>query len=244
MRHPRTGVLVSGRPQSGKTTFVNALLRAVPASHKVCVCEDTRELDAPLMHISYRQTKPKTGLADDETEKTLRELVEITLRSSPDRIVVGEVRGEEAAELVRAANAGSAVLCTLHANSAADALDALANAALLGDHKMPSPVVRSIFSRTIDVVIHLDSEDVELTGGSGDRPVLRQVMEIAAVSPMQASDERFTVVPIFEREDIGAPLVWTQHPLPPSLQRRLDRVLRRYGTTTQAVLAGEEVMRP
>jgi pilus assembly protein CpaF len=244
MRHPKTGLLVSGRPQSGKTTFANALLRAVPASHKVCVCEDTRELDAPLMHISYRQTKPRTGLADDQTEKTLRELVEVTLRSSPERIVVGEVRGEEAAELVRAANAGSAVLSTLHANSAADALDALSNAALLGDHKMPSQVVRSIFSRTIDVVIHLDSEDVELTGGGEGRPALRQVMEIAAVSPMQASDERFTVVPIFEREDIGAPLVWTQHPLPPALQRRLDRVLRRYGTTTPAVLAGEEVMRP
>lgn len=244
MRHPKTGVLVSGRPQAGKTTFANALLRAVPASHKVCVCEDTRELDAPLMHISYRQTKPRTGLADDQTEKTLRELVEITLRSSPERIVVGEVRGEEAAELVRAANAGSAVLCTLHANSAADALDALANAALLGGHNMPSPVVRSVFSRTIDVVIHLDSEDVELTGGGDARPALRQVMEIAAVSPMQGSNERFTVVPIFERDDIGAPLVATQHPLPPALQRRLDRVLRRYGTTTAAVLAGEEVMRP
>jgi Flp pilus assembly CpaF family ATPase len=62
MRHPKTGVLVSGRPQSGKTTFANALLRAVPATQKVCCCEDTRELHAPLMHISYRQTKPKSGL--------------------------------------------------------------------------------------------------------------------------------------------------------------------------------------
>ena len=243
MRDPRTGVLVSGRPQSGKTTFANALLRAVPATQKVCCCEDTRELHAPLMHISYRQTKPKSGLGDDEAEITLRDLIGLTLRSSPDRIVVGEVRGEEAAELTRAANAGSAVLCTLHANSAADALTALTNAALLGDHKMSAEVVRDTFSHTIDLVIHLDSEDVELRGGTGDRPVRRQVMEIAAVSPMQGSGQRFTVIPIFQREEIGAPLIWTKNPLPEALQRSLDRVLRGYGTTTQAVLEGHQVVR-
>lgn len=243
MRHPETGVLVSGRPQSGKTTFANALLRAVPPSQKVCVCEDTRELHAPLMHISYRQTKPKSGLGDDEVEVSLRRLIELTLRSSPDRIVIGEVRGPEAAELTRAVNAGSAVLCTLHANSAADALDALTNAALLGDHHMPSSVVRAIFSRTIDLVVHLNSEDVELRGATEDRPIRRQVMEIAAVSPMQGSEERFTVIPVFQREELGAPLVWTQNPLPESLQRRLDQLLRRYGTTTRAVLEGQQVVR-
>lgn len=243
MRHPKTGVLVSGRPQSGKTTFLNALLRVVPATHKVACCEDTRELHAPLMHISYRKTRPRAGMGDGEVEITLRDLVALTLRSSPERIVVGEVRGGEAAELTRAANAGTAVLCTLHAHSAADALDALVNAALLGDHSIPSAAVRSIFSRTIDVVIHLDSEDVELHGGVDDRPMRRQVMEIAAVSPLQTSDQQFTVIPIFQREEVGAPLVWTRNPLPPGIQTRLDRLLRRYGTSTLAVLDGQEVIR-
>jgi pilus assembly protein CpaF len=243
MRHPQIGVLVSGRPQSGKTTLLDALLRAVPPSHSVSCCEDTRELSAPLPHISYRQTKPRRALGDDEAEISLRKLVALALRSSPERIVVGEVRGAEAVELTRASNAGSAVLATLHAHSAEDALDALAAAALLGDHRLPYAVVRSIFSRTIAVVVHLDSEDTELRGGVDDRPVRRQVMEIAAVSPLQPSEERFTVIPVFEREEIGAPLRWTQSPLPPRLERRLDQVLRRYGTTTQAVLAGQEVVR-
>jgi pilus assembly protein CpaF len=243
MRHPSTGVLVSGRPMSGKTTLLNALLRAVPASHKVCCCEDTRELHAPLMHISYRQTKPRSGLSDDETETTLRDLVALALRSSPKRIVVGEVRGGEAAELTRAANAGAAVLCSLHSNSARDALDALVNAALLGDHQMPAEFVRANFARSLQVVVHMDAEDVELRGGDDDRPVRRQVMEIVAVSPMQGSSTRFAVIPIFKRPELGAPLQPTGEPLPEQLETWMDQVLRGYGTTTQAVLAGHEVMR-
>ena len=243
MRHPKTGVLVSGRPQSGKTTFLNALLRVVPGTHKVACCEDTRELHAPLMHISYRKTRPRSGLGDGEAEITLRDLIALTLRSSPERIVVGEVRGGEAAELTRAANAGTAVLCTLHAHAAADALDSLVNAALLGDHGMPAEAVRSIFSRTIDVVIHLDCEDVELHGSADERPIRRQVMEIAAVSPLQGNEHHFTVIPIFERTEVGAPLLWTRNPLPPQLHARLDQLLRRYGTSAQAVLDGQEVIR-
>lgn len=243
MRHPSTGVLVSGRPMSGKTTLLNALLRAVPASHKVCCCEDTRELQAPLMHISYRQTRPRSGLSDDETEITLRDLVALALRSSPKRIVVGEVRGGEAAELTRAANAGAAVLCSLHSNSAQDALDALVNAALLGDHLMPAEFVRANFARSLHVVVHMDSEDVELRGGDVDRPVRRQVMEIVAVSPMQGSDTRFSVIPIFKRRALGAPLLPTGEPLPEQLETWINEVLHPDNTTAQAVLAGHEVMR-
>jgi pilus assembly protein CpaF len=243
MRLPEIGVLVSGRPQSGKTTLLNALLRAVPSSHVVCCCEDTRELHAPLLHVSYRQTKPAIGLADDETEVTMLDLIALTLRSSPQRIVVGEVRGEEAFALTRAANAGTAVLATLHANSAAEALDALTTAAMFGGHSLPVQSVRSTFARTVHVVVHLDSEDVELRGAGEARPALRQVTEIAAVSPMQGSDDRFTVVPIFSRAEVGAPLERSPHPLPEALQRRLDRVLRRYGTNAQAVIDAEEPIR-
>jgi pilus assembly protein CpaF len=242
MRHPRVGVLVSGPPQAGKTTMVNALLRAVPNSHEVCVVEDTRELNAPLMQISFRRTRPRTGLSDDESEITLRDLVALALRSSPTRIVVGEVRGSEAVELTRASDAGAAMLATLHAHSAADALDALSNAALLGDHQLSPEIVRATFARNVDVVVHLESEDVELRGND-HRHVRRQVMEIAAVSPLQGGESRFTTIPVFTREDIGAPLVPTGHPLPARLNERLGKVLARYGTTLGAVLDGGEVIR-
>lgn len=243
MRHKQTGVVVSGPPQAGKTTFANALLRAVPNSHVVSCNEDTRELNAPLMHISYRQTKPRTGLSDEDSEITLRQLVHLSLRDSPTRIVVGEIRGSEAVELTRAGDAGAAMLVTLHAHSATDALDALSNAALLGDHNLSPEIVRATFARTVDVVCHLDAEDVELRGDDERRRVRRQVMEIAAVSPFQAGEQRFTTVPIFQREDIGAPLMPTGHPLPEKLQQKLDRAMRRYGTTIQAVIEGGEIIR-
>jgi pilus assembly protein CpaF len=239
MRHPDTGVLVSGRPQSGKTTLVNALLRAAPNSHVVRCVEDTRELDAPLMHISYRQTRPRSGLADGENEITLRDLVALALRASPTRIVVGEIRGEEAVELTRAGNAGTALLATIHSNSASGALDALSNAALLGDHNMSGEAVRSSFAEAIDVVIHLDSEDVELRGGDPDRPIRRQVMEIAAVSPFQGGEQRFTTIPIFARDELGAPLLSTGHPVPQGLARALNHVLHRHGTTLQGIVGQE-----
>jgi pilus assembly protein CpaF len=242
MRHPRTGVLVAGPPQAGKTTFANALLRAIPNSHVVCVVEDTRELDAPLMQISFRCTRPPTGLSDQESEITLRDLVKMTLRSSPTRIVVGEVRESEAVELTRASNSGSAMLATLHANSAADALDALTNAALLGDHQMSPEAVRATFAHNIEVVVYVDSEDVELRGDEQGR-VRKQVMEIAAVTPFQGGESRFTVVPIFQRDRIGAPLLPTGNPLPPRLDQRLGDVLARYGTTLAALLDGQEVIR-
>src|SRR5205085_12417033 len=116
----RAGVLVSGPPGSGKTTLVNALLRAVPASHRVLGAEETRELSAPLLHGCYYQTRP-AGPDTGEGEVTLRDLVRLALGMRPDLLVVGEVRGAEAYELTRAANAGCGVVCTIHANSAREA---------------------------------------------------------------------------------------------------------------------------
>src|SRR5258706_2585502 len=108
----------------------------------------------------------------------------------PDRIVVGEVRGSEAFELTRAINAGCGFLCTVHANSASEALDALVNAALMAGENVTERIVRKVFSESLDVVVHVDREDA--VGGDGD-PVQRRVAEIAAVVPALRDD--FTVEP-------------------------------------------------
>jgi pilus assembly protein CpaF len=137
----------------------------------------------------------------------------------PDRIVVGEVRGAEAFELSRAVNAGCGFLCTVHANSASEALDALVNAALMAGENVTERIVRKVFSESLDVVIHVDRDD--LVSGDADS-LRRQVMEIAAVVPALRDD--FTIEPLFMRDEVGSPLRWTGA-LPSRLEERLARVL-------------------
>src|SRR5262249_59264532 len=103
---------------------------------------------------AYSEVRPP-GL-DDTGEISLRQLVKFVLAMRPDRIVVGEVRGAEAFELSRAVNAGCGFLCTVHANTARDALDALVNAALMAGENVTESVVRRIFSGALDIGIHVD----------------------------------------------------------------------------------------
>jgi pilus assembly protein CpaF len=198
----RSRITVSGEPGAGKTTMAGALLAAVPPGHCIRACEEIRELAVPLAHGSYYEVRPP-GL-DGTGEINLRDLVKFVLAMRPDRIVVGEVRGAEAFELSRAVNAGCGFLCTVHANSAAEALDALVNAALMAGENVTERVVRKVFSEALDVVVHLDRDDGTSAEGGMIR---RQVMEIAAVVPAMRDD--FSVEPIFVRDRLGAPLRWT-----------------------------------
>src|SRR4051794_32807502 len=136
----------------------------------------------------------------------------------PDRIVVGEVRGGEAFELSRAVNAGCGFLCTVHANSASEALDALVNAALMAGGNVTERIVRKGFSQSLDVVVHLDRDDI--VGGDSEK-IRRRVADTAAVVP--ALRDAFTVEPLFVRDGRRGPLRWTGA-LPPSLATRLERV--------------------
>ena len=212
----RSRVTVSGEPGAGKTTLLAALLAAAPANQCVRACEEIRELAVPITHGSYYEVRPPA--LDGTGEITLRDLVKFVLAMRPDRIVVGEVRGAEAFELSRAVNAGCGFLCTVHANSASEALDALVNAALMAGENVTERIVRKVFSSALDVVIHLDRDDV--ANGDTDS-IRRRVVEIAAVVPALRDD--FTVEPLFVREDGRGPLRWTGA-LPPSLAARLDRV--------------------
>ena len=221
----RSRITVSGEPGAGKTTLLAALLTAAPTSHCVRACEEIRELAVPITHGSYYEVRPPA--LDGTGEITLRDLVKFVLAMRPDRIVVGEVRGAEAFELSRAVNAGCGFLCTVHANSASEALDALVNAALMAGENVTERIVRKVFSQSLDVVVHLDRDDVD--GGDADT-VGRRIVEIAAVVPALRDD--FTVEPLFVRDGRRGPLRWTGA-LPPSLACRLERVS---GTDVHAVL--------
>src|SRR5262249_20219827 len=159
-----------------------------PAGHCIRCCEEIREIAVPITHGAYYEVRPPS--LDGTGEISLRDLLKFVLAMRPDRIVVGEVRGAEAVELTRAVNAGGGCLCTVHANSAPDALNALVNAALMAGENVSERIVRKVFSEAVDIVVHVDRDDV--ARGSGIR---RQVTEITAVTP--ALHDNFTCEPLF-----------------------------------------------
>jgi pilus assembly protein CpaF len=168
----RCNVLVSGATSSGKTTLLNALATFVGAHERVVTLEDTAELRLEAPHVLRLETRPAT--ADGVREVGLDALVRAALRLRPDRLIVGEIRGVEAFELVQALSTGhDGSLATMHANSAADALARLEALVLRANPGWPLTAVRELVWRSIDVVVHLGR------GPSGVRGV-RQVIEVAA----------------------------------------------------------------
>jgi pilus assembly protein CpaF len=222
-------VLVSGPPGSGKTSLLSALINAAPAHHCIRCCEEVRELHVPLVHGSFYESRPPS--LDGSGEVSLRDLVKVVLAMRPDRIVVGEVRGPEAFELTRAVNAGCGFACTIHANSARDALNALVNAALMAGENVTEPVVRKVFASTLDLVVHLDRDSVR----DAETPLRRQVIEVLAVVPSLHDD--FSTEPLFRRAGLGKSLEWTGVTPPDDLTDRLQRVLPR-GTSLRQLLEG------
>ena len=215
----RSRVAVSGEPGAGKTTLLAALLAAVPPEHCVRACEEIRELSVSFPHGAYYETRPPA--LDGGGEITLRHLVKFVLAMRPDRIVVGEVRGAESFELTRAVNAGCGFLCTVHANSAPEALHALVNAALMAGENVTERVVQRVFSSALDLVVHVERSPAE--PGSGIR---RRVTEVTAVLP--ALTDGFTCEPVFRCGGADERLRWTGA-IPDRLEDRADRALGRAG---------------
>lgn len=231
--HGSTSVVIAGAPGTGKTTLTSACIASVPAHNCIRVCEEIRELNVPIVHGQYYEARPPS--LDGSGEIGLRDLVKFTLAMRPDLIVVGEVRGSEAFELTRAVNAGTGFMCTVHANSAADALEALVNAAIMAGENVSVDIVRKVFASSLDLVVFVDRENISQV--EGDNGIRRQVMEILAVQPSLTSNG-FTVEPIFARREIGAPLEWTG--AVPDVVQRMERYLP-HGLSVRNILSGQQV---
>lgn len=168
-------VLVAGAPGAGKTTLAGCLLAAVPPDRRVVTCEEVFEISVELPDVTRMQTRDE-GL-DGGAAITLRDLVRASLRQRPDRIVVGEVRGPEALDLLLALNAGCSGLATLHANSAIDALDKLVGYCVLAGSNVSIDYVRSALAAVTDLVVFLRrgpggrrvEEVAQITGWDGAR---------------------------------------------------------------------------
>ena len=151
----RRNVVVSGGTGSGKTTLLNVLSSFVGSAERVITIEDAAELRLQQPHVLRLESRPAN--LEGGGEVTIRQLVRNALRMRPDRIIVGEVRGAEALDMLQALNSGhDGSMTTVHANSAADALRRIETLALMADVALPHVAVRQQAASAIDLVVHLE----------------------------------------------------------------------------------------
>ncbi|PVB59375.1 protein kinase [Labrenzia sp. 011] len=148
----RCNVLISGGTGSGKTTLLNCLTAYIDADERIITCEDSAELQLQQPHVVRLETRPPN--LEGEGEITMRDLVKNCLRMRPERIIVGEVRGPEAFDLLQAMNTGhDGSMGTLHANSPREALSRLESMITMGGFSLPSRTLREMIVSSIDVVV-------------------------------------------------------------------------------------------
>jgi len=148
-------ILVSGGTGTGKTTLLNALSGAVPESDRIVTIEDAAELQLKQRHTLRLESRPKN--IEGEGEITIRDLVRNALRMRPDRIIVGEVRGAEALDMLQAMNTGhEGSLSTIHANSPRDALSRLETMVLMAGFELPLRAIRHHVSSALDLIVQLE----------------------------------------------------------------------------------------
>ena len=155
MQHGKS-ILVAGATQAGKTTLMTALLAALNPKDRVISCEDTFELSLQQDDWVAMQTRPKA--AEGAPEISLRELVKQALRMRPDRLVIGEVRGAEALDMLVALNSGIPGLCTIHANSARAAIQKLLTLPLLAGENISDAFLRPTVSGAFDLVVFCERD--------------------------------------------------------------------------------------
>jgi pilus assembly protein CpaF len=168
-------ILISGGTGAGKTTLLNAMSAAIPDTHRIITIEDAAELQLNQRHVLRLEARPKN--IEGEGEVPIRELVRNSLRMRPDRIIVGEVRGAEALDMLQAMNTGhDGSLCTVHANSPRDALARIETMVLMSGYELPVRAIRQQVSSALDMIVHLE----RLEDGS------RHVTAITEVQRMEA----------------------------------------------------------
>ena len=173
----RINVMISGGTGSGKTTFLNNLSKYIPANERLVTIEDSAELKLQRKHVVKLETRPKS--AEGTAEVSQRDLVRNALRMRPDRIILGEVRGGEALDMLQAMNTGhEGSLTTIHANDTRDALSRLEVMVSMAGFDLPVAVTRRYIASAITLIIHL----ARLKGG------VRRVMRVSEITALENGD--------------------------------------------------------
>jgi pilus assembly protein CpaF len=151
----KLNILISGGTGTGKTTMLNALSEALPDSDRIVTIEDAAELQLHQRHVLRLESRPPN--IEDEGEITIRELVRNALRMRPDRIIVGEVRGAEALDMLQAMNTGhEGSMSTVHANSPRDALSRVETMVLMAGFELPVKAIRQYVSSALDLILQIE----------------------------------------------------------------------------------------
>lgn len=181
-------ILVAGGTQAGKTTLLNCLSAAIPSRERVVTCEEVFELKIPLRDVASMQCRQPS--LEGTGEVPLRRLVKEALRMRPSRIIVGEVRQAESLDLLIALNSGLPGMCTIHANSAREAVTKMCTLPLLAGENVSSRFVVPTVAGSIDLVVHAALE----------HDGVRRVREIAAV-PGRVEGDIVEIADLFVQRD-------------------------------------------
>jgi pilus assembly protein CpaF len=188
----KLNVLISGGTGSGKTTLLNVLSTAIPDSERIVTIEDAAELRLAQRHVLRLECRPSN--IEEGGEVTIRDLVRNSLRMRPDRIIVGEVRGAEALDMLQALNTGhDGSLSTIHANTTRDALARVETMVLMAGYDLPLRAVRQQVTSALDLIIQLE----RMHDGS------RKVTAITEVQRMESDVITLQDLFTYELEPVG-----------------------------------------
>ena len=186
----RLNVIISGGTGSGKTTLLNAMSRLIDPAERIITIEDAAELQLQQPHVARLETRPAS--LEGKGEVTQRDLVRNALRMRPDRIIVGEVRGAEAFDMLQAMNTGhDGSMSTIHANTTRDALTRIENMVQMGNMGLPSPAIRSQIVSAVDLMVQVErhrdggrrvTQVTEICGMEGDVIMLNDVFRFEVQS--------------------------------------------------------------
>jgi pilus assembly protein CpaF len=190
-------IVVAGATSAGKTTLCNALARAISSEERIVTIEETAELQLPQPHVVRLEARPAN--AEGAGAIGVRDLVRAALRMRPDRLIVGEVRGGEALDMLQALNTGhDGSLSTVHANGPAPALARLETLACFAGVALPLPALRAQLAGALDAIVHV--------GRAGDgRRAIGSIAEVGSSGRevrnlMQRVDGRLVAVAVPVRE--------------------------------------------
>ena len=220
-------ILVSGGTGSGKTTMLNAMSAEIADNDRIVTIEDAAELRLDQRHVLRLEARPAN--IEGEGEVAIRDLVRNALRMRPDRIIVGEVRGAEALDMLQAMNTGhDGSLSTVHANSSRDALSRVETMVLMAGYELPMRAIRQQIASAVDLIVHVE----RLPDGTRRVTAITEVMRTEGEVITTGDLFTFQVDDVGDDGTVSGGLRWTG--LRPTFVAKLDR----HGLALPGALAG------